>query len=155
MTRLRTRGGARRRKAGRGAAVVEMAMVTPVLMVLALGVAQFGWLLVNYIIAANAAAVGAQYFAGQRGTTTPYSGTAAQVVAVVGTASTNVQVVRMVNGTTCTSDSTCMSDLNSAQGDPATVEVSYSFTPLYNGNFMGLGKLMPANIVSTSVARVQ
>lgn len=155
MTYPRTRGGPRSRRKARGVAAVEMALVAPVLIVLALGIAQFGWLLVNYIVAANAASVGAQYFAGQRGATTPYSGTADQVVAVVGSVSTNVQVVRSVNGTACTSDSGCMSDLNSAQGEPAAVEVSYSFTPLYSGNFMGLGSLMPASIVSTSVARVQ
>jgi Flp pilus assembly protein TadG len=155
MTRHRTRGGPLRRKVARGVVAIEMALVTPVLMVLALGVAQFGWLLVNYIVAANAASVGAQYFAGQRGTTTPYSSTALQVAAVVGSVSTNVQVVRSVNGTACSSDADCMSAMSSAQGDPATVEVSYSFSPLYSGNFMGLGSMMPANIDSVSVARVQ
>lgn len=153
--RTRASRGLRRRQKEKGVAALEMALVAPVLMLFALGVAQFGWLLINYVVAANAASVGAQYFAGQRGATTPYSGTAEQVAAVVGSIATSVQVVRSVSGTACTTDADCMSDLNSAQGEAAAVEISYSFTPLYSGNFMGLGSMMPANIDCTSVARVQ
>lgn len=151
----RTRNGPRRRNKARGVAAVEMALVAPMLMLFALGIAQFGWLLVNYVVVANAASVGAQFFAGQRGASAPYSGTATQVSAVVGSLATTIQVIRSVNGTACTTDSDCESDLNSAQGEPAAVEVSYRFTPLYSGNFMGIGSMMPASIDCTSVARVQ
>jgi Flp pilus assembly protein TadG len=48
-----------------------MAVLMPVILLVLLGIAQFGWLLVNYIVVGNAASSAARTFASQRGTTTP------------------------------------------------------------------------------------
>lgn len=152
MLKTGSQGSRRRQK---GVAAVELAIVAPMLIMLALGVAQFGWLLINYVVIGNAAAVGATYLASQRGATTPYSGTALQVAAVAGSFAPAAQVIRSVNGNVCTSDQTCESSLTSGQGEAAAVEVKYTFTPLYSGNAFGLGAMMPAVIDCTSIARVQ
>jgi Flp pilus assembly protein TadG len=58
-------------KSQRGSAAIEMAVLMPVILLVLLGIAQFGWLLVNYIVVGNAASSAARTFASQRGTTTP------------------------------------------------------------------------------------
>jgi Flp pilus assembly protein TadG len=148
-------------KKQKGAAAVEFALVAPVLLLIVLGVAQFGWLLGNYLMVANAASSGARYFASQRGTANPYSATQTQVQTSAGTlSSANLTIATSVNGATCTSDSTCASDLTSAGGTSsvgtASVTVTYTkFSPLFKGSLSGLYAMMPTSLVATAVERVQ
>jgi Flp pilus assembly protein TadG len=142
-------------KRQRGVAAVELAIVAPVLIVIVLGTAQFGWLLGNYVMVANAASAGGQTFSAQRGATSPYSATQTQVnssSALLTT--TNLSFTTLVNNTQCQSDTDCASALTSAMGQAATVTVSYAFTPLLKGSVFGL-VTMPSTLSSTVVERVQ
>ncbi|MFM0209119.1 TadE/TadG family type IV pilus assembly protein [Paraburkholderia sediminicola] len=148
-------------KRQKGVAAVEFAVVVPVLLVIAVGLAQFGWLLSNYVMVANAASAGARYFAAQRGTATPYSGTQTQVqtsAAVLN--SGNLSITASVNGGNCTSDTACAADLTSAASGAAVataaVTVTYSnFSPLFTGSLFGLFKMMPSALNATAAERVQ
>ncbi|KFX64998.1 hypothetical protein KBK24_0109035 [Burkholderia sp. K24] len=148
-------------KKQQGIAAVEFALLVPVLLAIALGLAQFGWLLGNYVMVANAASAGARYFASQRGTSTPYSGTQAQVqtsAAVLNTG--NLSITATVNGGNCTSDAACAADLTSAASGSAVataaVTVTYSnFSPLFKGALSGLYSMMPTALNATAAERVQ
>ena len=110
----------------------------------------------NYVMVTNAASSGARYFAAQRGTATPYTATKTQVVTSAAYLTTgNLSITTYVNGTQCTSDSDCATDLSAAANAPATVTVTYSsFSPLFKGKLAGLVG-MPASLNSTMVERVQ
>ena len=152
---------AMRLKKQKGVAAVEFALLVPVLLVIALGLAQLGWLLSNYVMVANAASAGARYFASQRGTTAPLTGTQTQVqtsAAVLNTG--NLSITASVNGGNCTSDTACAADLTSAASGSAVataaVTVTYSsFSPLFKGAFDGLYSMMPSALNATAVERVQ
>jgi hypothetical protein len=112
-TRLAAAVPARSRKATlrhrqSGIAAVEFALLAPPLLVIVLGIAQFGWLMANYVMVTNAASSAARYFASQRGTATPYTSTKTQVVTSAAYLATgNLSITTYVNGTQCTSDSDC------------------------------------------------
>lgn len=154
--RLRESRSTQRHKRQRGIAAIEFALLVPPLLVIVLGMAQFGWLLGNYVMVANATSSAARYFAAQRGTTTPYSATKTQVNTSASYLSTgNLSITTYVNGTQCTSDSDCATALASAAGDPATVTITYSsFAPLFKGTLAGLVG-MPGSLNATMVERVQ
>jgi Flp pilus assembly protein TadG len=142
-------------KRQKGSVSVEMAIVAPVLILLALGIAQFAWMLASSMMVASAASAAAQNFALQRGTTTPYSSTQTQMTSsstLLNTA--NLTLVTSVGGTTCNSDTTCSSALTGASGDAATVTVSYTFSPLLRGSVFGIAA-MPSTLSTTEVERVQ
>jgi Flp pilus assembly protein TadG len=147
-------------KKQKGVAAVEFALLIPLLLLIVVGVAQFGWLYGNYVMVANAASAGARYFASQRGTTSPYSATQTQVqtsAALLNTA--NLSIATAVNGTACTSDSGCATGLTSAGGTSAvgtaSVTVTYSFSPLFKGQLSGLYAMMPTKLNVTAAERVQ
>ncbi len=144
---------ARSRRREKGVAAVELALVTPMLIALTIGVAQVGWLVMNYAVAANAAMVGAQYLAGQRGNASPSTGTVLQVSDVVGQMGSSLQILRSVAGTPCSTDTDCASALTAGQGEAAAVSVTFNFAPLCDTTLPGLA--MPATITATSIARVQ
>ena len=152
----RKAGMPNRRKRQSGVAAVEFALLAPPLLVIVLGIAQFGWLLGNYVMVSNAASSGARYFAAQRGSSTPYSSTKTQVNASSAYLnSSDLSITTYVNGTQCTSDSDCQTALSAAATDPATVTVSYSpFSPIFKGTLAGLVG-MPSSLNSTVVERVQ
>jgi Flp pilus assembly protein TadG len=159
--RIREWGAAMTLKKQKGIAAVEFALLVPILLAIALGLAQFGWLLGNYVMVANAASAGARYFASQRGTTSPYTGTQTQVQASAAVLTTgNLSITASVNGGNCTSDTACASDLTSAASGAAVataaVTVTYSnFSPLFKGALAGLYSMMPAALNATAVERVQ
>ncbi|NML32517.1 TadE/TadG family type IV pilus assembly protein [Paraburkholderia antibiotica] len=161
MKRLKGRARmATRLRRQRGVAAVEFALVAPMLLLIAIGVAQFGWLLGNYVMVANAASAGARYFASQRGTSTPYSTTQSQVSTSAALLNTsNLSIATAVNGVACSSDSSCATSLTSAGGTPAigtaTVTVTYTFAPLFKGSLSGLYAMMPTALNASAVERVQ
>jgi Flp pilus assembly protein TadG len=149
-----------KRKQQKGVAAVELVLVTPVLLLMALGLIQLSWLLANYMMVSNAASTGAQYFAAQRGTTDPYSSTQTQVTSSAAYLNTkSLSVTTSVDGTSCSSDAACASALSAAVGASsvgvATVSVSYTFTPIISGTPFGLTAAMPSSLSSSVVERVQ
>jgi hypothetical protein len=113
------------------------------------------------VMVSDAASSGAIYFAGQRGTTSPYSGTETQVNDSASQLTlSNLSITTSVNGTACTSDASCKTALSNAMPtsstvSTATVTVSYIFTPLINGAIFGLGAMMPSSLSNTVAERVQ
>ncbi len=109
-----------------GVSSIEFALIAPILMTLAIGLAQFGLVLNSYVELTEAVRDGARQFALSRGTSTPYSGT----VSVINAAAVNLTVASLtittsINGTACSTDSTCQTALTSATGSPATVNATY------------------------------
>jgi Flp pilus assembly protein TadG len=151
----RSRKVAPRRRQG-GIAAIEFALLAPPLLVIVLGIAQFGWLLGNYVMVTNAASSGARYFAAERGAATPYTSTTTQVTTSAAyLTSGNLSITTYVNGTQCTSDSDCATALSAAANSPATVTVTYSsFSPIFKGTVAGLVGV-PTSLNSTMVERVQ
>lgn len=148
-------------KRQKGIAAVEMALVLPFLLVLFLGLTQFGWLLLNSVAVVNAASASARFFAAQRGTSTPYTSTVAQVRAAASFLTpANLSISTQINGTTCSSNTSCAAALAIASSPsvsvPATVTVTYSsFQPLFTGAFYNLSSLMPSVLTSSATERVQ
>jgi Flp pilus assembly protein TadG len=143
-----------------GAAVVEFALVLPVLFLVLFGAVQFGWLMNNYLLLTQAAAVGARLLASERGYTTPYSDTTAAVHAATATLKNTLAITVQIGGTTCTSDSTCASALGTetqppATGTQASVSLSYAFTPPYKGALYNLKSMMPSSLSATMSELVQ
>jgi Flp pilus assembly protein TadG len=158
--KLRTPSPTRARKQQQGVAAVEFALVAPLLLLVLLGLAQFGWLLGNYVMVVNAASSGARYFASQRGTSTPYSSTQSQVSTSAALLNTsNLSVAMSVNGVACSTDSSCATELTSAGGTSAvgtaSVSVTYTFAPLFKGGLSGLYAMMPGSLNASAVERVQ
>jgi Flp pilus assembly protein TadG len=142
-------------KRQQGAVAVELAIVAPVLIVIVLGIAQFGWMLANSMMVAGAASAAAQNFSLQRGTTTPYTSTQTQMTSSSTLLnSANLSLATSVSTTSCNSDTTCSSALKNASGETATITVSYTFTPLLRGAVFGI-VAMPSTLSTTVIERVQ
>ena len=98
-----------------GSALVEFAIVFPLLVFLILGLAQFGLIFYNYILVTNAAATGARQLSISRWDPTPYTDT----VNAINNATTNLSgltITLSVNGTACTSDSSCSTGTTGTTG---------------------------------------
>ncbi|WP_175967258.1 TadE/TadG family type IV pilus assembly protein [Burkholderia sp. BCC0322] len=148
-------------KSQEGSAAIEMAVMMPVILLVLLGIAQFGWLLVNYLAVGNAASSAARTFASQRGTTTPYTTTLAQAKAAASFLSqSSITISATVNGIACTDDAGCAADLapasSAAVNVPVAVSVNYSgFNPVVLGNYLNLKSMMPSLLAATVTARAQ
>lgn len=111
-----------------GAAMVEFAIVLPLLMIVLLGIVQFAIFFYQYVVVENAAAVGVRQFVASRplgcpSTTnppaTPYTSAVSAIQgASGGLASAQVTMSLSVAGTTCTSDSSCGTALCNAYETP-------------------------------------
>lgn len=110
-----------------GAALVEFALLAPVLLLIMLGTAQFGIALNNYVMLTNAVATGAQLFSISRGTTsTPYTSTVSAIEAAApNLKAASLTITLSVNGTSCTSDGACQTALTNNATNPATVSATY------------------------------
>lgn len=143
------------RKRESGIVAVELALAAPVLIAIVLGIAQFGWLLANSVMVASAASAAAQNFAFQRGTTVPYSSTQTQMTSSSSwLKSQNLTLSTSVNGTPCSTDTSCATALTGGTGQAAAITVAYTFTPLLRGSIFGIAA-MPSTLTTTVVARVQ
>jgi Flp pilus assembly protein TadG len=146
-------------KSRAGVAAVEFAFVAPILLLLTVGMAEFGIALNNYIEVTEGVRVGARQLALSRGSSCPYTDTVNAVTTAASnlaaptvstcpgsaascTTTTQLCITMSVNGTACTSDSSCSSDLTSggssgASGDPATVMATYPCSLVIMGhNFL-------------------
>ena len=119
----------------RGTVMIEFAILAPVMLLLVLGTFQFGLVISNYVLLTNAVGAGARNFALSRGSTTPYSAT---VSVITGSSpsltASSITITTSVNGTACTSDSTCTTALTA--GASATVAATYPCSlSVYGYNF--------------------
>lgn len=143
-----------------GAAVVEFALVLPVLFLVLFGAAQFGMLMNNYLMLTDAASVGAHLLASERGYATPYSDTESAILAATSTLKNTLSITISVGGTTCTSDTACASALGTetqppAAGTQASVSLSYAFSAPFKGALYSLKSMMPSSLSSTMSELVQ
>lgn len=138
-----------------------MVVTMPFIIMILLGMAQFGWLLVNFIAVSNAASSAVRTFASQRGTTTPYTTTLAQAKAAASFLNQNsITISTTVNGVACSDDAGCATDLAPASSAsvnvPVKVSVNYSgFHPVVPGNYLNLNSMMPSILIASFSARVQ
>ena len=109
-----------------GASAIEFAFIAPILMLLLVGIAKFGLVFNDYLTLTEAVTNGARNLALSRGTSTPYSTTVSQVTSsAFNLASSSLTITTKVNGTTCSTDTTCQTALTSAAGQAATVSATY------------------------------
>ncbi|SDI09344.1 TadE/TadG family type IV pilus assembly protein [Paraburkholderia phenazinium] len=143
-----------------GAAVVEFALVLPVLFLVLFGAVQFGTLMNNYLLLTDAASVGAHLLASERGYATPYSDTEAAILSATSTLKNTLAITISVGGTTCTSDTACASALGTQTQPPATgteakVSLSYTFSSPFKGALYSLKSMMPTSLSATMSELVQ
>jgi len=151
-------------KKQKGVAIVEFALVVPILLYLVFGTLQFGWLLMKYLTVVNAAAVGSLFLASQGTTTaTPFAATTAAVCGALGgalgttaslstalscPADADVTVTMTLYGTLCSSNSLCSAQFppvnvnNCNKEGNAAVTVTYTFHSL----LPGVEYIMPTTI---------
>jgi Flp pilus assembly protein TadG len=109
-----------------GAAAVEFAFIAPILMVVAVGIAQFGLVLNDYVMLTEAVRDGARQLALSRGGSTPLTTTVNQIYsAAPNLTQSSLTIEITVNGTDCDSDAACQTALNTASGKAAVVNATY------------------------------
>jgi Flp pilus assembly protein TadG len=112
-------------KAHAGTAAVEFALVAPMLLLLVLGMCQFGITLNQYLTLTNAVRSGARQLSMSRGDATPHTDTINQIYgSAPNLTKASLTITTSVNGTACGNDATCKTALIAA-GPPATVTASY------------------------------
>jgi Flp pilus assembly protein TadG len=112
-----------------GAAAVEFALVLPALLVIILGILQFGLTLNNYLELTDAVRDADRNFSISRSVATPFSSTKTELdasAANLNSTTLNTGFHVFVNGVECTSDSGCVTALSTAQGLAAKVNATYS-----------------------------
>jgi Flp pilus assembly protein TadG len=136
-----------------GSAVVEFALLAPVLFMLLIGMFQFGIMINNYIQLTEAVRVGGRTLAISRGSTTPVTTTRNAVFSSApGLAQGSLGFTMTVNGASCTVDATCKTTLDGAQGTQASITVTYNACSaiVYGRNY-----LPNCNLRSTTSIRVE
>src|SRR5215471_2010430 len=109
-----------------GTAAIEFGLIAPVLLLMIIGMFVFGIAIHDYLTVTNAAQAGAFQLAISRGDSTPYTDTTNAIYAAAPTLTKGQLTITVsVNGSTCSSDSACLTALNSAAGKSATVTLSY------------------------------
>ena len=111
-----------------GAPAVEFALIAPLLLMLIMGIIQFSITLNNYIELTEAVRTGARNLAISRAmaSATPYTTTVSDIGSSAGNlTAANISITMSVNGTACTSNSTCSTALSAAAGQTATVTATY------------------------------
>src|ERR1700674_590541 len=103
----------------------EFALLAPVLLVMLMGIAKFGITLNSYVMLPEAAADGPRYLAPSRGAATPYTSTVRQVTATASNLTGTLTITTSINGTACSTNSTCQTALNTAVGLAARVTATY------------------------------
>jgi Flp pilus assembly protein TadG len=135
-----------------GAAAVEFALIVPVLLLIMLGTFVFGIAFVNYIMVTSAADAGTLQLTVSRGDSTPYTDTVNAVYASApNLTKANLTISLTVNGTGCSSDSTCQTALTTASGKAASVTVLYPCSLI----IMQTNYAPSCNLTATSTGRIQ
>ena len=151
----------------RGSALVEFALVAPMLLLIVLGTAQFGVTLGQYVMLTNAVGVGAMQFAISRGDTTPSSDAWNAITTAASTLTpANIKMTLSVNATACVTnastlsaaqaaDTTCATALTNNVGKPALVSATYTATVPCNLLTTWQGMASTCNLASQVTERVQ
>jgi len=145
--------GLRFRREATGSAVIEFALLAPVLFMLLIGMFQFGILINNYIQLTEAVRVGGRTLAISRGSTTPVTTTKNAVYnSAPGLAQGSLTFTMTVNGTSCAVDAACKTTFDGAQGTQASITVAYNACSaiVYGTNY-----LPNCNLSSTTSIRVE
>lgn len=121
-----------------GAAAVEFGLIAPLLVMLLLGIMEFGLVLNNYVELTNAARAAGRVLAISRTSTTPWTNaTNAFYASTPNMTTANITITLSVNGTACGSDSTCAAALATAEGDPSELTATYPCNlDILNVNFV-------------------
>jgi Flp pilus assembly protein TadG len=120
-------------KALAGTAAVEFALVAPMLLLLALGMCQFGITLNQYLTLTNAVRSGARQLSMSRGDATPWTDAINQIYgSAPNLTQANLTITMSINGTACANDKACGAAL--AAGLPTTVTASYPCSLAFFGN---------------------
>ncbi len=145
-----------------GQALIEFALLVPMLFLLIVNAVNFGAFLFAWITVANAARAGAQYWAqGSAAVTSPTTPTAAQVTALVtgdissllGRASLIVRVCTNNNGAvacTGTGSSTAPADPEPLTYISTSVDVTYTYQPpipLWDFTALGIHATLPSTTI--------
>lgn len=127
LYRLKTSGLTRFVTNNAGAAMVEFTIVVPLLIMITMGVIQFGYNLNLMNALTNATSAGARLLSISRGSPTVYTDTLSAVRTnnANNFDTTQLTIAISVNGTTCATDAACANLLTNAQAQPATVSTSY------------------------------
>jgi Flp pilus assembly protein TadG len=116
-----------------GTAAVEFALVAPMLLLLVLGMCQFGITLNQYLTLTNAVRSGARQLSMSRGDATPHTDTINQIYgSAPNLTQASFTISLLINGTPCTTDAGCVTAL--AAGLPATVTASYPCSLAFFGD---------------------
>lgn len=119
---------------------------------LAVGIAQFGITLNQYIMLTEAVRDGARLLSITRGTSAPYTSTINQVQASAGNLTTSsLTITTTVNGTACATDSACSTALSSAAGQIASVSATYPCQL----RVMGINFISSCNLSSTTSEMIE
>lgn len=109
-----------------GVAAVEFVLVAPVLIMMGLGFLVFGVAMLKIMTVSYAADAGISTLTISRGSSTPYTAaTTAINNAATGLTISNITTTVTVNGTACSTNSTCATALSTAMGKSATVSLTY------------------------------
>jgi Flp pilus assembly protein TadG len=107
-----------------GTASIEFALIAPMLLLLVLGMCQFGITLNQYLTLTYAVSSGARQLSMSRGDATPRTDTINLIYSSApNLTEASFTITTSVNGTACTTDTTCKAAL--AAGVPTTVTASY------------------------------
>ena len=151
----------------RGTALVEFALVAPMLLLIVFGTAQFGLTLGQYVTLTNAVGVGAMQFAISRGDTTPSSDAWTAITTAASTlTAASIKMTLSVNATACVTnastlsaaqaaDTTCATALTNNVGKPAQVSATYTATFPCNLLTTWQGMASTCNLASQVTERVQ
>lgn len=130
--------------------MLEAAVVVPLLILLLVGIMQFGLIFMNYIRLSEATGAGARLFSVQRGLDTPWTDTVAQIKSAAPKPVANLAIQFTVNGTACADDVSCAASLREAQGLPVQVTTTYTCSLRF---LASLPQVCPLS--STMTGRVQ
>ncbi len=126
MTGLRVRSNAGLAADRRGSIAVEFALLMTVMVTVLFGIGRFGIALYNKIAITDAARAGVREVSIGRTSTTVYTDTTNRIKnSAPGIALTNSNITVTINGTVCTTDTTCIAAMVGAAGMPATVRVQW------------------------------
>jgi Flp pilus assembly protein TadG len=135
----------------KGAALVEFAIILPLILYILVGILQFGWLINTYITLVDATEVGARFFASQAGSATANTNTKNQIkTAAPSLKPLNFVITTYVGVNSCI-DPNCGTALLAGQSGLSKVTVTYNnFTPLILSSLY----LMPNTLSYSTLERV-
>ena len=147
-----------------GAAFLEFTIAMPVLVLVLMGVLQFGLFFYDSIMVTNAAAVGTRQFSISRLSSAPYSGTVSLINAALPSnfvGNNNFEIALAVNGTSCSIDSTCYGLLNpnpptlSCAGRcTASATLSYPCPTLMPASWVSFGNVCPNGLITVGFTQL-